>query len=493
MREMKGLVTLLASLALALVPLLAHAAELRDVTLQKAQYYVEVKLSFDKRPSYDESFRYHPSRYIITLGACKSTVAAAKLKPLEAIDHNLLTRISLYKGADNVALGFYLNQQVHPFIRYDDNAYYLRFYTATREERVTQLAEGLSVAEKTSVYQGDNFAMYVVRIDPGVAEVFAAAADRYDSKTRRRSPSSFARRENAEVVVNGGFFGNNGEHLSTLVEDGIIRATGVYPTRPMIVITEDGRWLIGRFNVNTALLFNGQRLPVTAKNYPFESGKVIVYDQTYPIETLPQNAMYYYLLRNHQLSYYSTDTKGLTLSEGTLLLASDIMPEVNPLRQIPDGTQISLETQITDQTGLAVKAASAIGGAPMLVENGAVELSVAEDKVKADIAKSERSRTAVGITKSGTLLIAVVKELENAGYGGVTLKVLAQLMIDEGAVSAMNLDGGGSSAIVVAGQLLNEAESDQRTVSNVLVVKLAAKPKPADAAKPAPTKYTPKN
>ena len=239
---------------------------------------------------------------------------------------------------------------------------------------------------------------------------------------------------------------------------------------------------------------------MTAKNYPFESGKVIVYDQTYPIETLPQNAMYYYLLRNHKLSYYSTNTKGLTLSEGTLLLASDIMPEVNPLKQIPDGTDISLETQITDPTGLAVKAHSAIGGAPMLVENGAVELSVAEDKVKDDIAKSERSRTAVGITKSGTLLIAVVKELENAGYGGVTLKVLAQLLIDEGAVNAMNLDGGGSSAIVVAGQLLNEAEADQRTVSNVLVVKLSAKPKPAanDAkpaagdAKPAPTKYTPK-
>lgn len=471
----------------------AAAAELKDITLTRGEYYMEVKLSFDKKPSYDESFRYHPNRYIITLNSCKSSVVADKLKPLEAIEHNLLTRISLYKGADNVALGFYLNQYVHPFIRYDDTAYYLRFYTAVKLERTAQLAAGISYSEKTSVYQGENLALYVVRVDPGAADVYSAAADRYDSKTRRRAPSSFARRENAEVVVNGGFFGGNGEHLSTLVEDGIIRATGVYPTRPMIVVTEDGQWLIGRFNVSTALLFSGQRLPISAKNYPFESGKVIVYDHTYPIDTLPQNAMYYYVVRNHQLSFHGSDTKGLTLTPGTLLLASDIMPEVNPLKQIPDGTEVSLETQITDPSGLLVKARSAIGGAPMLVENGAVELSVAEDKVKADIAKSERSRTALGITKSGTLIIAVVKELEDAGYGGVTLKRLAQLLIDEGAQQALNLDGGGSSAIVVAGQVLNLAEGEQRTVSNVLVVKAAARPKPAgDSAPPAATKYTPK-
>jgi exopolysaccharide biosynthesis protein len=37
----------------------------------------------------------------------------------------------------------------------------------------------------------------------------------------------------------------------------------------------------------------------------------------------------------------------------------------------------------------------------------------------------------------------------------------------------MNLDGGGSSAMVVAGQVLNCAESEQRPVSNALVLKLA--------------------
>lgn len=160
------------------------------------------------------------------------------------------------------------------------------------------------------------------------------------------------------------------------------------------------------------------------------------------------------------------------------------MPEVNPLKQVPDGAAVELETRITDTSGQTVQAASAIGGAPMLVENGAVEISVGEDKVRADVAKSERSRTAVGVTPSGQLILAVVKEEEDAGFSGMTLKALASLLIAEGAVTAMNLDGGGSSAIVVAGQVLNEPEGTQRPVANVLVVK--EKPRPKPASQPAP-------
>lgn len=456
----------------ALSPALAQAAQLGDVSLKKTQYYVEIKLSFDARPGFDESFRFDPDRYLLTFNKCKSALKPDKLKALEAIDSNLLTRISVYKGEENVSIGFYLNQFVRPFIRSDEKGYTLRFYTAAKSERTVALASGVSYAEKASMYQGQNYALYIVRLDPSATvDIFSAAADRYDAKTRLRAPSSFAKREDALVVINGGFFGKKGEHLSTLVEKGVMRASGVYPTRPMLVVTRDGRALIGRYNVITALKFEGKMLPVNAKNYPFVRGKVMVYDETFPIEELPQEAMFYYLLRNHQLSYYGTSTKGLTLSTGTLLLATDIMPEVNPLKQVPDGAAIELETRITDQNGTTVLAQSAIGGAPLLVEDGAVEISVAQDKVQNDIAKSERSRTAVGVAQSGQLILAVVKEMEGKGYGGMTLKALANLMLAEGAVTAMNLDGGGSSAIVVAGEVMNEAEHDQRAVSNALVVK----------------------
>jgi exopolysaccharide biosynthesis protein len=128
----------------------------------------------------------------------------------------------------------------------------------------------------------------------------------------------------------------------------------------------------------------------------------------------------------------------------------------------------------------------------MLVEDGQVAISSSEDSVKADISKSERSRTAVGTTRSGQLVLAVVREQENAGFGGVTLSALAELLIAEGVWTAMNLDGGGSSAMVVAGELLNLSEKEERPVSNVLIVKPRGKGAVPAAATttPASTKQT---
>jgi exopolysaccharide biosynthesis protein len=483
-------VCLLASLAL-LAPAQASAAQLQGITLDVQPYYVDVRLSFDTRPQYTDSYRYDPDRYLLTFTGCTSTVSEEQATALAQTGNTLVTRVSVYPGADNIAVGFYVNQRLEPFIRYDDTSYTVRFYTAVQHERTTQLSQGVALVEKYSVYQGKNYHAYILKVDASApVDIFAAAADRYDGKTRRRAPSSFARRENAIAVVNGGFFSQAGEHLSTLIEDGVLRASGVYPARPALVFTQEGQRAIGRYNVETALIANGTRIPVNGMNGPYQSGKVFAYNYKYPVESLPQSGMYYYLLEGGRLRYFNTTAAGLALAPEMLLVATDIMPEANPLRQIPDGAEVSVETRITDTAGQAVSARSAIGGAPMLVENGALNITNEQDKVQDDIAKSERSRTAAGLTRDGQLIIAVVKELESAGYGGVTLPVLAQLMIDEGAWTALNLDGGGSSALVVAGDLLNITAAEERPVSNVLVIKPGAAPSasPADNATPAPAR-----
>jgi exopolysaccharide biosynthesis protein len=465
---------LAACASMALLPAHAFAAStLSEVKIERNPYYIEVQLVFDSRPkSFNESVRYDPERYLLNFEGAGSKIPEARINELATIDHHLLTRVSVFAANGNLALGMYLNQASKPFLRFLDNTYYLRFFTASKTEITTQLSAGISLSEKSSSYRDQNFSLYLVRIDPSASlDIFSAAADRYDGTTRKRAPTSFARRENAEVVVNGGFFGRAGEHLSTLIEGGMIRATGVYPTRPMLIVAENGSVAIGRYNIETALVGPEAKIPVGAKNYPYTSGKVMVYDEHYPLDSLPQGGIYYFMLERGEMRYLDTQTSGISIAPGQLLVASDIMPEVNPLRNIRKGDNVRLQTVITDSAGQVVPARSAIGGAPMIVEGGMISISSGQDLVQADIAKSERSRTAVGLTPSGMLLIAVVKEVESQGYGGVTLEALAQLMIDEGAQVAMNLDGGGSSAMVVAGKLLNLTEANERPVSNVLVVK----------------------
>jgi hypothetical protein len=62
-------------------------------------------------------------------------------------------------------------------------------------------------------------------------------------------------------------------------------------------------------------------------------------------------------------------------------------------------------------------------------------------------------RTAVGYSKNGKFLFIVVVDGRQPLYSqGITLAELANLMIELGANDAMNLDGGGSSTLVVRGE-----------------------------------------
>ena len=91
------------------------------------------------------------------------------------------------------------------------------------------------------------------------------------------------------------------------------------------------------------------------------------------------------------------------------------------------------------------RTANALSGTEMLVINGKVTASQDEDLAP---------RSAVGLDRGGRTLLLVVVDGRQPGYSeGVSLGELAELLISYGARDAMNLDGGGSSTLVVEGPL----------------------------------------
>ena len=87
---------------------------------------------------------------------------------------------------------------------------------------------------------------------------------------------------------------------------------------------------------------------------------------------------------------------------------------------------------------------NAVTGDRMLVQKGSPA---------ADLDDGDRDpRTAIGANQNGRWLIIVVVDGRQPYYSdGATLKELAQIMIDNGAYFAINLDGGGSSTMVMKG------------------------------------------
>merc|ERR1712129_308314 len=73
------------------------------------------------------------------------------------------------------------------------------------------------------------------------------------------------------------------------------------------------------------------------------------------------------------------------------------------------------------------------------------------------------SRTAVGFDASGRLIIVQVDGSIAVGHNkrGMVMKMVADLLIQHGAIQAINLDGGGSSAMAHNGVLINYPSDNQ--------------------------------
>ena len=84
-------------------------------------------------------------------------------------------------------------------------------------------------------------------------------------------------------------------------------------------------------------------------------------------------------------------------------------------------------------------------------------------------------RTAMGYTRDGRLLILAVEGRRRGQAEGASLTDLAGILLQLGAVEALNLDGGGSSCLLVMGrETIRPADREgQRAVPGVFLIRAA--------------------
>jgi len=110
----------------------------------------------------------------------------------------------------------------------------------------------------------------------------------------------------------------------------------------------------------------------------------------------------------------------------------------------------------------------AISGWPMVVEDCT---PVARLPGSDHFTHAPHPRTAVGLSKDRRRLLLLVADGRRESVPGLTLPELATLMVDLGACTALNLDGGGSSAMWLGDRVVNQpSDGVERKVANHLGV-----------------------
>ena len=138
---------------------------------------------------------------------------------------------------------------------------------------------------------------------------------------------------------------------------------------------------------------------------------------------------------------------------------------------LPDGQFKVWDTKrdkVTLDSLLAQKIEQIYGFGPILVENGAVRDGLSKHKLS-----PRNPRNAFGTVEPGHYVGIMVDGRKPGVSIGVNLQRLAQEFVTQGCVSAYNLDGGQSTAMVFMGTQLNNhknesAFSGQRRIPDML-------------------------
>ncbi|MEI7760409.1 MAG: phosphodiester glycosidase family protein [Thermoleophilia bacterium] len=111
---------------------------------------------------------------------------------------------------------------------------------------------------------------------------------------------------------------------------------------------------------------------------------------------------------------------------------------------------------------------SAIGGGPQIVRNGAAVFRAGEAFTPFQLG-TRAPRTGLGQLADGRVILVAVDGRQPGYSVGMTMFELAQTLVRLGAVTAMALDGGGSTTMAFNGTLLNRLSGTERPVSTALL------------------------
>lgn len=119
------------------------------------------------------------------------------------------------------------------------------------------------------------------------------------------------------------------------------------------------------------------------------------------------------------------------------------------------------------------KMRTAIGGGPVLVKDGLIHITNEAEQMFVNGENDRHPRTAMGYNRKRQLLILVVQGRFPGIAEGATLAEEAKILADLGCVEALNLDGGGSSCVLVNGKetIQPSDKGGQRPVPAVFMIR----------------------
>lgn len=348
------------------------------------------------------------------------------------------------------------------------------------EQRTTKsLAVGIEHVEikrgDFTAETADRWQIHVLIIAPTKAAIKLVRA--MDEIVGTETTSSLATRHGAIAAVNAGFFRVAGTYRGE--PDGLLVVKGKVLSEPVrggaaLALTNVGgitKAAFARFTFNSEVKLNGKAaITLHGLNRPRQTDELIAFTPEFHRTTLTSPDGIEVIVRKGRVFAVRAGQGSQPIpTDGFVLSATGTARSA--LTKLRRGMKVEINSQIKATPSLPFAPEAILGGGPILLTNGQVQTNP-DGFNPLSFVNSRHPRTAIGTRKDGALVLVTVDGRQPKKSVGMTIPELAALMLELGCGEAMNLDGGGSTTMVIRNKVVNSFSdaTGERAVSDVLLV-----------------------
>jgi exopolysaccharide biosynthesis protein len=350
------------------------------------------------------------------------------------------------------------------------------------------------VIYKNIIKKDPNLSIHIAHIDPSKVSLVLEAAHGKCNGTE--NVSDLAKENDAIIAINGGFFdfGQKNKLLDFLVKILDCFGINVSNTFPVFCLKIRNKWFsisnknagfigwhefdkracLGTVQITWQLQINEYLYPIVGINKPYAQGPIL-YTPAYDVVSPAKNGVTEIVVEDGKImEIINGDGETVIPANGFIYaIESQCLDKVD-LSSFVIGESVSIIKTCNNEKYNWDEMDYLLGSTPLLVENGQITKTVLDSQ--SSFFTKRHPRTAIGILENGDWVMVVVDGRQSHSCG-MTMLEIAQFMKELDSRDALNLDGGGSSVMVVKNEIVNSPSGrewglfkGERPISNSIMV-----------------------
>jgi hypothetical protein len=353
-----------------------------------------------------------------------------------------------------------------------------------KPERVADGVQFYRLTDPTLLDPPQPISIQMLRLDPSRVDLQSALAQ--DRVVQLETVPDMAARSHAIAAVNAGFFVvKNGDPAGVLEIGGELVSDATLTRGAVGIVRRPGKpfsLIFDRVAASAQLRFRSQgeefAQPIDGIDTTRARSRLMLYTPRYgPDSDMADTGVEWQLAGSPLTVVEKRPNAGRTPipPNGVVLsFGGTILPTA--LERLDRGQAVTIERRFVTRLGTTpaqwAEAHDIVGGAGLLVLNGRATADWTDEQLRAGFDTERHPRTMIGTGRGGAIWLVTVDGRNPGVSAGMTFVELQQLARQLNLTAALNLDGGGSTTMVVKGKVVNRPSdpTGPRRVSDGLIV-----------------------